>query len=155
MAAYPASQIPISGRDCGRRDFRFVLMPHASSWPATFPCELDLPTYRQFLAWLNRGGGFTHLDYVCGAIGIAAPEGRKTVRQLEDLCREIILKERIQPSVVLRLLYRGDAWRMSGLVQEVLGRREPGDLAFEKWEVIAEEFLAKIRAEGVPRSPRP
>jgi len=150
LAAYPASQVPISGADYGRRDFRFLLIPHTTSWPTARPCELDLPTYRQFLAWLNRGGGFTHLDYVCRELGIAAPEGEKSPEQLQDLCRRLILIERVQPSTVLRLLYRGDAWRMSGVVDETLSRREPRDLAFEKWEKIAEEVLARIRQNGVP-----
>ena len=153
IAAYPASEMPVSGADYGRRDFRFLLVPHASSWPTAHPCELDLPTYRQFLTWLNRGGGFTHLDHVCRELGVAAPEGEKSPEQMEDLCDRLILIERVQPSTVLRLLYRGDAWRMSGLVEEVLGRREPRDLAFDRWEKIAREFLARIRQDGVPTAP--
>ena len=150
VAPHPASQMPVAGRDRGKRSFAFALTFHETSWPAALPCELPLARYRELLGWLNQGGRFTHLDYACNRIGIMAPGGPKTPAQLDDVFRRLVLKERVQPSVVLRLYYRGDAWRMSGLVQAVLGKRVPRDAPLATWEPIAKAFLDKVRKDGLP-----
>ena len=153
IAPHPASQMPVAGPDRGKRFFAFTLTFHETSWPAALPCELSLARYRELLAYLNQGGRFTHLDYACNRIGVMAPGGPKTPAQLDDVFRRLVLKERVQPSVVLRLYYRGDAWRMSGLVQAVLGKRVPRDAPLATWEPVAKAFLDKVRAGGLPRAP--
>jgi len=152
IAPYPGSQMPISGEQYGRRYFHFILDLHSLSWPTAHSCELDFERYKKLLVWLNQGGGFTHVDQICRALGVGAPEGDKTPEQLEDVCQRIIFKERIQPSVILRLLYRGDAWRMAGLANKVLGRHVPRNQTLDQWEQVAEEFLDKVRRDGLPSS---
>ena len=69
---------------------------------------------------------------------------------MQDAYRRIIFKERVQPSVLLRLLYRGDAWRMSGLARAILGKSVPRNQPLPEWEKIAAEILVKIRAGSLP-----
>jgi len=148
FAPHPASQIPLADR--GTRIFEFTLTLHDASWPAAWPCELSFERYKQLLAWLNQGSRYTHLDYVCGRIGVMAPQGRKTPEQMADVCRRVIFKERVQPSVLLRLFYRGDGWRMAGLVQQVLGRRVSRSQPMADWDKLAKELLDTIRKDGPP-----
>jgi hypothetical protein len=77
--------------------------------------------------------------------GLMTKDGTKSAAELDALARRIILRERVQPSVLLRLLYRGDGWRMSGLVQELLGRRVPRAQPLEAWDALAREVLDSLR----------
>jgi len=147
----PPSQLPIAGRDCGKRTFQFALTFHESSWPATYSCELDFELYKRLLDYLNVGKRYTHLNYVCGGVGIQLPNGRQSREQMAEVYRRVIFKERIQPSVLLRLFYRGDGWRMAGLVREVLGRRVPRNQPMQEWEKIAREFFETIKRDSLPK----
>lgn len=147
---YPPSEVPVDGRTLGKRTFECVIALHDGSWPAALPCELPFDRYRALLAFLDRGERFTHLDHALRSLGVAAKEGCKTAEELEDLARRLILRERVQPSVLLRLLYRGDAWRMQGIVREVLGRSVPRNMELERWEVLARELLGRFAKGEVP-----
>lgn len=141
LAAHPASQLPASGKQLGRRTFRFRLTFHEKSWPATIPCELPFGRYRQLLEALAVGSRGTKQPYVLHSpIGTSDPD-------------TIIFRERLQPSVVLRTLYRGDAWRMQGRMKAV-GQTVPRNQPFADWEKAARWYLDHIRTHGVPqRSP--
>jgi len=153
IAPWPAGHIPIAGKDLSKRTFEFTIALHETSWPTTAQCELDIDVYKRLLDYLNRGERYTHLDYVCDRLGLVVRYGRKTPQQMEDVYRRIILKERIQPSVLMRLLYRGDAWRMQGLMRDVVGTRVPRNQPIEQWERDARLFFAKIRTDGLPKRP--
>lgn len=145
---YPPTALPRAGKHLGRRSFQCVLTLHEASWPAGFPCELPFDGYRRLLRQLNRGERFTHLDFALRALGIAAGEGSKTADELEDVARRVMLRERVQPSVILRLLYRGDAWRMQGLVRELLGESVPRNMELEEWEPFAQRVLDLYRRKA-------
>jgi len=140
----PPDAMPVSGADYGKRTFRFVLTPHASSWPATYACELKVEDYKGLLDYLNQKPGHNNLSVICGALGIT--KGGTP----EEVHRSFIFKERVQPSVVLRMLYRGDPWRMMGVVKDLLGKTVPRRQPFEKWEELAAELLDKINRDGFP-----
>ena len=140
----PADQPPISGVDYGKRTFTFTVMLHETSWPALHPCELPVEKYKVLLDSLNAGKGHNNLRYAAGALGITVG------RTKEEIHRAFIDTERVQPSVLLRLLYRGDAWRMANVVKDLLGKSVSRNQPFEKWEAINREIIAKLRAEGVP-----
>ena len=148
---HPPDQMPIAGSSLGKRTIRFALTFHESSRPAAYPCELHFDLYKRFLDYLNHGTRYTHLNYLCGGVGIHTGDGKKSPKQMEDIYRRIIFKERIQPSVLLRLMYRGDGWRMAGLVREVLGKRVSRSQPMAAWEKLAGEFFAKIKRDGLPR----
>jgi len=140
----PPDQPPVSGKDYGRRDFRFEILMHEGSWPALHPCELPPAAYRRLLLRLDEGKGYNHLSYACGALGI----DRGTDK--EALYQKILFKERVQPSVMLRLFYRGDAWRMAGIAGDLLGKTVPRSQPLETWEAVSREILEKLRTEDVP-----
>ena len=144
-APLPADQMPRSGSSLGKRTFTLELHIHERSWPTAWPCELDYTQYRKLLAILNPEGRYTHLDHICGALGLMTKDGTKSAAELDALARRIILRERVQPSVLLRVLYRGDGWRMSGIVQELLGRRVPRAQPLEAWDALAREVLDSLR----------
>jgi hypothetical protein len=142
----PADQPPISGADYGKREFAFEMTLHEGSWPAAFPCELPPDVYRKLLAWLDQGKGYTHLAYACGNLGVGA------VADKDALYADVIFRSRVQPSVLMRLFYREDAWRMSGIASALLGRSIPRNQPFETWEKIAQEVIEKLRKDGVPEA---
>jgi hypothetical protein len=152
-APLPKSQLPQSAKALGFCEFRFVLVLHPASWPARHPCELSPVRYREFLVWLNQGNRqrYTYLDYVCAAVGVEAPEGPKTQEQFDAVCRAIIDKERIQPSVVLRVFYREDGWRMSGLAQLLLRREIPRTAPMAVWESLQKELIGRLSQGNLPR----
>lgn len=141
----PPDQMPREAAGLGKRTCAFELRLHERSWPTAWPCELDYAQYRRLLALLNPEGRYTHLDHLCSALGLMTKDGAKSAVELDAIARRIILRERVQPSVLLRLLYRGDGWRMSGVVQELLGRRVPRDQPLEAWDGLAREVLDALR----------
>lgn len=136
LAPYPASQMPVAGQDLGRHTFQFQLILHETSWPATYPCELELELYRKLLETLKGSGEKAQPWVLAGLVGTA------------DI-PTIIQRERIQPSVILRTLYRGDAWRMRALMQTI-GKDGPRHQPLEQWEQEAKEYLDHIRRNGLP-----
>ena len=138
VAPHPASQMAVSGRDLGRRVFSFTLRLHETSWPATYPCELDFPLYEKLLKDIIRGRDRPQPYVLYGPLGTA------------DIAT-IIHKERIQPSTVLRTLYRGDAWRMRGRMKTI-GRDGPRNQPLAKWEAEAKAYLDHIRKHGLPQA---
>ena len=60
----------------------------------------------------------------------------------------IILRERIQPSIMLRTLYRGDAYRMQRRMRSI-GVQTPRNQSMAKWEQAAKAYLEHIRAHGL------
>lgn len=128
LEPYPAAQPAVSGTALGRRTFSGELRLHAGSWPATVPCELDFATYRALINDLD-----CNIDSL---IGTKDPDA-------------IMYRERLQPSTLLRLTYRGDAWRMAGRVAKV-GISATRSQALEKWERDASRYLDVIRTNGLP-----
>lgn len=128
LEPWPATQPPLAVSDGVHRTFTAELLPHETSWPATVPCELDFATYRALLIDIG--------DYIHTAIGTS------------DL-DTILFRERLQPSTVLRLLYRGDAWRMGGRLAAA-GIQVPRNQSMASWEVDAARYLAFVRTNGVP-----
>jgi len=145
VSPLPPEGMPQAGADLGRRAFAFTLALHEKSWPTTYPCELDYGRYKKLLALLNPEGRYTHLDYLCGALGLMTKEGPKSPAELDALARRIVLRERVQPSTLLRLLYRGDGWRMSGIVRSVLGRTVPRNQPLHAWNTLAADVLGTLR----------
>jgi len=145
VSPLPPEGMPQAGADLGRRAFAFTLALHEKSWPTTYPCELDYARYKKLLALLNPEGRYTHLDYLCGALGLMTKEGPKSPAELDALARRIVLRERVQPSTLLRLLYRGDGWRMSGIVRSVLGRTVPRNQPLHTWNTLAADVLDTLR----------
>jgi len=132
ISPHPASQPPVAGKDYGRRTFAFTLTLHRTSWPATYPCQLDVEVYERLLNQLVKRWGYRF----AGALGT------------RDV-RSIVHLERVQPAVALRALYRGDAYRMASLMKSI-GRRVPRNQPLAKWEKEAKIFLDHVRANGVP-----
>ncbi len=129
ISPVPASQMPAGGRELGVRRFRFQLLPHDGSWPATVPCELPVATYEALLAKIPD-------PLLLAGVGTADRAA-------------ILRRERLQPSVILRLLYRGDAWRMADLMKSI-GRPCPRNQPWDKWEAAAQLYLAALRTNGMP-----
>ena len=127
LEPWPVGQ-PAFAHSEPRRHFAAELLPHETSWPAAAPCELDFATYRALLADIG--------DYIHSAVGTSDAEA-------------IMFRERLQPSTVLRLLYRGDAWRMGGRMAAA-GIQVPRNQPMDKWEEVAAKYLDYIRANGVP-----
>ena len=150
---HPPSELPASGPALGRRKFTFTLTLHESSWPVAYPCELDLELYKRFLDWLNTPNArWTPLNIVMNwGIGDAIADGTRTPEEMEDVYRRMIFKERVQPSVLLRLLYRGDAYIMQGYMRDVVGKSTPRNQPMEEWEKCAKEFFDKIKRDGFPQ----
>ena len=140
LAPHPASQMPAAGKDYGKRVFAFQLILHQTSWPATIRCELDFALYEVLLKDIIRGRDRPQPYVLYGPIGTADID-------------TIIHRERIQPSVILRTLYRGDAWRMRGRMKTI-GRDGPRNQPMAKWEQEAKAYLDYIRRNGLPRSGR-
>ena len=137
IAPHPASQPAVSGQAYGKRKFTFTLSLHEASWPTEYPCELDLKVYERLLKDLipqNRSS----FAYLLGTNNVQA----------------IIHKERIQPSIALRALYRGDGYRMQRLLRRI-GRNVPREQTLAKWEKDAKYFLNWVRTNGVPKQRRP
>lgn len=147
----PASQPAVSGKTYGKRTFEVQLMVHEKSWPATVPCELDFELYRQLLDFLNAGKGYNNLSYCCQNLGISTQDAARTPEQMKDIYTRVIFKERMQPSVLMRPLYRGDGWRMSGIFQAVMGKAAPKNQPIEKWEEDMKLFWETIRKSGLPK----
>jgi len=131
IAPFPPSQMPAAGRSLGVRRFHFRLLAHEGSWPATAPCELPFPTYEAFLASIP----YYQLAWAVGTSDIPT----------------VIRRERVQPSVILRLLYRGDAWQMTGRMKTI-GINRPRYQSWEQWEADAHLYLAYLRTNGLPRT---
>jgi hypothetical protein len=133
----PGSQLPITGKGYGRRRFSVELVLHDTSWPATVPCELEFALYDQLLQNISHEGGKPTpwlLEWPVGTADIPT----------------IIRRERIQPSVILRTLYRGDAYRMQGRMKSI-GKTVPRQQPMEKWERDAREYLDYLRQHGLPK----
>ena len=137
IAPFPASQIAVSAADYGKRVFRFRLMLHETSWPATHPCELDLKLYRALLEDMSTSGGRPVPWVLYRPVGTADID-------------TIIHRQRIQPSVMLRTLYRGDAYRMQGRMR-TLGIQRPRNQPMGKWEIDAKAYLDHLRKGGLPK----
>jgi hypothetical protein len=137
IAAHPSSQIPVSARTLGRRDFSFDLLLHETSWPATYPCELPLPLYERFLRHIVQGSGGKPQPWV-----LYGPVGTDDVAA-------IVRRERLQPSVIMRTLYRDDAWRMQALMKTI-GKVVPRHQPLSKWEENTREYLEYIKVKGLP-----
>lgn len=138
VAPHPPSQLPLPGREYGKRTFSFRLIFHEKSWPATIACELPFDRYRELLEHLSVGSRGRKQPYVLyGPIGTADVD-------------TIIFRERIQPSVILRTLYRGDAWRMQGRMKSI-GKSVPRNQPMAAWETAAKQYLDHIRRHGVPK----
>ena len=143
----PPGGLPIAGKDYRtEKAFAFRLILHGTSWPALHPCELPPESYKKLLDYLNSGKGHNHLRYVGGALGITVGKTK------EEIYRAFIDTERVQPSVLLRPLYRGDAWRMSGVVKGLLGKSAPRRQPFEVWEKLTQEIFAKLRKDVAPEA---
>ncbi len=138
----PAAEPAVSGATLGRRTVRLSLQPHATSWPATYRCELPRERYLEMLRWLDErapGQQDSNLSYYA-----AVKLGTGDIATIMD-------KERIQPSTVLRCFYHADAWRMAGLVKTVLGTDVPRNQPQAAWEAINRQMIAAIAARGVKR----
>jgi hypothetical protein len=61
----------------------------------------------------------------------------------------IIHRERIQPSIMLRTLYRGDAWQMQARMRTI-GVATPRNQPMAAWEKAAAAYLEHIRKHGLP-----
>ena len=134
---HPASQLPASGKDYGKRRFAFKLVLHETSWPAAHPCELDPKRYEELLKSMGTSNGKPVpwvLYRVAGTADIPT----------------IIHRERIQPSAMLRSLYRGDAYQMQGRMKSI-GKTTPRNQPMEQWEKDAAEYLEHVRKNGVPQ----
>jgi len=138
VAPRPPSQPPIAGKQFGKRTFRFRLTFHEKSWPATVRCELPFARYRELLEALAVGSGGRKQPYVLHSpIGTSDPE-------------TIIFRERLQPSVVLRTFYRGDAWRMQGRMKAI-GVTVPRNQPVADWDEAAKQYLDHVRTHGMPK----
>ncbi len=137
VAPHPASETPVAGTDYGRRRFAFRLLLHETSWPATYPCELPLDLYKALLEDLATGsrGKSPWVLY--------RPTGTADIDT-------IVHRERIQPSIMLRTLYRGDAWQMQHRMRGI-GVQTPRNQPMAEWEKAARRYLEHIRAHGVPK----
>ena len=138
VAPRPPSQPPIAGKQFGKRTFRFHLIFHEKSWPATVRCELPFGRYRELLEALAVSSGGRKQPYVLHSpIGTSDPE-------------TIIFRERLQPSVVLRTFYRGDAWRMQGRMKAI-GVAVPRNQPIADWDKAAKQYLDHVRTHGMPK----
>ncbi len=133
---HPASQMPISGADLGKRRIEFVMVFHDTSWPSSWPCELSMGTYKKLLDILNSGKGHNNFKYTAGALGMTTFE-------------EIMVKDRVQPSVVMRTLCKS-GWRVGPVMNPVLGKTVGRSYPFEKWEELIKEFIEKLQKDGFP-----
>jgi hypothetical protein len=149
---HPPSELPVSGADLGRRGFSCTLALHDASWPTTYPCELDFELYKRFLDWLNTPNSrWTPLNIVATwGIGLPVPDGTRTPQEMETIYRRIIFMERLQPSTLLRLLYRGDAYLMQGFMRDVVGKSTPRNQPMDQWEEDAKLFWEKVKRDGFP-----
>jgi len=136
VAPHPASQPPASAKSLGLRRFGFRLVLHETSWPATYPCELDLKLYRALLTDLAGGRDGRSAYVLHSPVGTADAD-------------TIIHRERIQPSTILRTLYRGDAWRMQGRMKAI-GVDVPRNQPMADWEASARQYLDHLRKHGLP-----
>lgn len=126
IQAYPPSQPPASGPGIGRRELAFTLHRHEGTWPVTHQCELSADAYARLLTealaaagpTLDRGLGLTDID-------------------------KIIHTERIQPSVVLRLLYRSGDGPMRDLLAR-LGRSAPPQMTLAQWDAYAADMIREL-----------
>jgi len=138
---WPAAASPVSGASLGRRTVRYLIMPHETSWPVPYRCELPRERYLEMLRWLDEkapGQQDSHLSFYA-----AYSLGTGDIATIVD-------KERIQPSTVLRVFYADDAWRMGGLVKRILGADVPRNQAQAQWELVARRMLEAIADKGVP-----
>ena len=133
---HPSSELPAAGKDLGKRRFRFRLELHPTSWPTRRPCELDFPTYRALLEDIAGGPKRPAAHMLYWPVGTADYD-------------TIMHRERVQPSVILRTLYRGDAWVMQGRLKAI-GKEVPRKQTMEKWEQDAKEYLDYLRKNGLP-----
>ncbi|MBI5832337.1 MAG: hypothetical protein HZB16_08540 [Armatimonadetes bacterium] len=139
---WPAAEPPIAGAALGRRMVRYALLPHETSWPVPYRCELPRERYLAMLRWLDEkapGQQDSHLSFYA-----AARLGTGDIATIMD-------KERIQPSTVLRTFYHADAWRMGGLAKTILGIDVPRNQSQAAWEQVAQKMLDAIAKNGVPR----
>jgi len=133
----PASQVPASARALGKRTFGFRLVLHETSWPATRPCELSFALYRKLLEDMATGSRGKSPWVLYGPTGTADVEA-------------IIHRERIQPSAMLRTLYRGDAWQMQARVRAV-GISTPRNQPMAEWDRCSQQYLEHLRVHGLPK----
>ncbi|MFP4058021.1 MAG: hypothetical protein ACLF0G_14225 [Candidatus Brocadiia bacterium] len=136
IAPRPASQLPLPGPELGRRPFAFRLVLHTTSWPATMPCELPLDLYAALLKDMATGRDRPMPWVLYRLVGTAH-------------IPTIIHRERVQPSTMLRTLYRGDAWQMQARMKSI-GRSVPRNQPMAQWEEAAREYLEVIRQRGLP-----
>ena len=62
---------------------------------------------------------------------------------------EIMIKERVQPSVVMRTLCKS-GWRVPPVMGPVLGRNINRNNSFDGWEKLIREFIEKLQKDGFP-----
>jgi len=137
ISPYPPSQIPLAGEQSPETEFAFTVEFHETSWPTEYPCELPVELYEELLTEIIR----IYPHRIKGAVGTSDVQ-------------TIIHKERVQPSIALRALYRGDAWRMQGLLK-LTGKQVPRRQSLRKWEYDAKQFLEYVKEHGVPKKNRP
>jgi len=139
VSPHPESQLPAPGKTLGKRTFAFRLALHETSWPTKYPCELPPNRYRALLKDLaaGRGGGKGQPWILYGPVGT-------------DDIETIIVRERIQPSILLRTLYRGDAYRMQRRMKSI-GIQTPRNQPMAQWEKHAKTYLEHVRKKGVPK----
>ncbi|HUS90873.1 MAG TPA: hypothetical protein VM695_03445 [Phycisphaerae bacterium] len=137
VAPHPASQLPTAAKALGKRSFGFRLVLHDTSWPATHPCELELSLYRALLKDMATGSRAPSPWVLSTPVGTADID-------------TIIVRERIQPSVMLRTLYRGDAWQMQGRMKTI-GLQTPRNQPLAAWDACARQYLEHIRKHGLPK----
>lgn len=130
---YPPSQPARAGTELGLRKIQFQLHFHESSWPVFYPCELEPSTYLELLAYLQKKGE----PQVTGALST------------KDLPKGMV-RERVQPSIVLRAMYRGDDWRMGSILKDIGEPDFKRGGPMEEREARANRFLDWVKANGVP-----
>jgi hypothetical protein len=121
----PASQPSAGASELGKRTFAFTLEPHAGSWPTAHACELPADDYARLLEAVNQAAR----DTLEKQLGLSDPD-------------QIIHLERVQPSVVLRLLYRYDDTPMRQLLNQ-LGRSAPENMSYSDWEKLAAGLISQ------------
>lgn len=136
IAPRPPGQMPVAGGDYGRRRLAFRLLLHETSWPARYPCELPLGLYKALLADMSTSRRGKSPWVLYGPTGTADID-------------TIIHRERIQPSIMLRTLYRGDAWQMQARMRTI-GVATPRNQPMAAWEKAAAAYLEHIRKHGLP-----
>lgn len=135
IAGHPSSQPPRAGADLGVRTFTIRLVLHESSWLAFHPCELDVKTYAQLFK--NR-----HARRVGNVYSALATS---------DLHIGMV-RERVQPSIVVRSMYGGDDRRRVNIMKHI-GQTIARGRPMAEREASTKAFLDHVHQHGVPPLP--